>query len=320
MKRSWLWRLALVLIVAGASYALFLFLRPAALAPGFQYGSGHVEGTQVKLAAEVGGRVLEQSLAEGAKVTRGQKLVTIDPELGREALRATQGEVDALKGSRTALDAQIATWTHHAETARQQVERVRKLVETKVASQLNLDQASDAARQAEGQLGQLRSQRQAIDAQITAAEARTSTAQTHLTRTEVLAPLDATVLVRAAEAGEVVQPGQPLAILVDLTQLKLKVYVPSDRLGSIKLSQPAKVRVDSFPDRYFDARVARIDDYAQFTPRDIHLPQERTQMVYGVELTLANTDGVLKPGMPADAWIRIDDKLAWPAKLPVPRE
>lgn len=319
MKRSWIWSLIAVLAVAALSYAAFVMLRPPTLPPGFQYGSGHIEGTQVKLAAEVGGRVLEQSLTEGSRVTRGQRLVVIDPDLGRDVVRASQGELDALRSSRSALDAQIATWSHHAETARQQVERVRKLVETKVASQLNLDQASDAARQAEGQLGQFRSQRQAIDAQISSAEARTSSAQTQLGRTEVTAPLDATVLVRTAEAGEVVQAGQPLAILVDLTQLKLKVYVPSERLGAIRLEQPVKIRVDSYPERYFDARVARVDDYAQFTPRDIHLPQERTQMVYGVELTLSNPESVLKPGMPADAWIRIDDKVPWPSNLPVPR-
>lgn len=320
MKRSWLWTLAILLAVVALSYTAFLILRPPVLPPGFQYGSGHIEGTQVKLAAEVGGRVLEQSLVEGIRVTRGQRLVVIDPELGRDVLRASQGELDALQSSRAALDAQIATWSHHAQTAHEQVERVRKLVGTKVASQQSLDQANDAARQADGQLGQLRSQRKALDAQVTAADARRSTAQTQLGRTEVVAPLDATVLVRAAESGEVVQAGQPLAILVDLTQLKLKVYVPSDRLGAIRLEQPAKVRVDSYPNRYFDARVARVDDYAQFTPRDIHLPQERTQMVYGVELTLKSPEGALKPGMPADAWVRIDDKAAWPANLPVPRE
>ncbi|UXI66054.1 HlyD family secretion protein [Tahibacter amnicola] len=320
MKRSWIWPLIAVFAVAALSFVVFVVLRPPRLPQGFQYGSGHIEGTQVRLAAEVGGRVLEHSLTEGSRVQRGQRLVVIDPELGRDIVRASQGELDALRNSRAAIDAQIATWSHHAETARQQVDRVRKLVETKVASQLNLDQASDAARQAEGQLGQLRSQRQAIDAQIASAEARSSTALTQLARTEVSAPQDATVLVRAAQTGEVVQPGQSLAILVDLTQLKLKVYVPSDRLGAIRLEQPVKVRVDSYPERYFDARVARVDDYAQFTPRDIHLPQERTQMVYGVELALNNPDGVLKPGMPADAWIRIDDKAPWPIQLPVPRE
>lgn len=320
MKRTWLWTLAAVLATTALSYVAFVILRPPTMPPGFQYGNGHIEGTQVRLAAEVGGRILQQSLAEGSRVSRGQRLVVVDPTLGRDALRASQGELHALRSARAALDAQIATWSHHAETARQQVERVRKLAEAKLASLQNLDQATDAARQADGQLGQLRSQRRALEGQVAAAQARASSAKTQLDRTKVLAPLDATVLVRVAETGEVIQAGQPLAVLVDLTRLKLKVYVPSDRLGAIRLGQPAKVRVDSYPDRFFDARVARVDDYAQFTPRDIHLPEERTKMVYGVELALRNPEGVLKPGMPADAWIRTDDNAPWPTQLAVPRE
>ena len=63
--------------------------------------------------------------------------------------------------------------------------------------------------------------------------------------------------------------------------------------------------------------MARVDSQAQFTPRDIHMPDERVRLVFGVTLALENEDGRLKPGMPADAWIRIDD-VAWPERLPIP--
>ena len=78
-----------------------------------------------------------------------------------------------------------------------------------------------------------------------------------------------------------------------------------------------RVRVDGL-ERYFTAKVSRIDDFAQFTPRDIHMPDERQRMVYGVTLILDNTDNELKPGMPADAWIRWDTTAEWPELLMVP--
>ena len=56
-----------------------------------------------------------------------------------------------------------------------------------------------------------------------------------------------------------------------------------------------------------------------FTPRDIHVPNERTQMVYGVTLALDNPERRLKPGMPADAWIRVAD-VPWPEQLPIPAD
>jgi len=126
------------------------------------------------------------------------------------------------------------------------------------------------------------------------------------------------VLVKAIEPGELVQPGQTLALLVDLTNLELTVYIPENELGKIKLGDPARVRVDAFPERYFEARIKRIDQRAQFTPREVHMPEERVRMVFGVTLAIANPDGVLKPGMPADAWIRWQPDLAWPEPLWIP--
>ncbi len=80
----------------------------------------------------------------------------------------------------------------------------------------------------------------------------------------------------------------------------------------------ARVKVDAFADRFFEARVARVDQRAQFTPRDIHMPEERVRMVFGVTLALENPQGVLKPGMPADAWILWKSGAAWPDRLFVP--
>ena len=74
-----------------------------------------------------------------------------------------------------------------------------------------------------------------------------------------------------------------------------------------------------FPIATSTARVSRVDAQAQFTPRDIHVPEERTRLVFGVTLALDNREGQLKPGMPADAWVRWDPATAWPAQLVVPR-
>lgn len=319
MSRVWLWTPALLLALSASSYVLYRVLQPELLPDGFVYGNGHIEGTEVRIASEVGGRVLEQHLVEGAPVAANDPLVIVDAQGARDQLNALQSEADAMQRTATAIDAQIATWTHHAQTARDQVARVHKLVVAGLASAQARDSARDAAQQADGELQRLRAQRQALDAQSAAAAARVEQAQTQLSYTTVVAPQDGVILVRAVEVGEVIQPGQPLALLVDLQRLELKVYLPSTDAGRVQLDQAARVRVDAFPERFFEARVARIDAYAQFTPRDIHVPAERTQMVYGVTLALVNDGQQLKPGMPADAWIRWDDRLDWPAALPVPR-
>lgn len=316
--RSWIWTLVVVFAVAVVSYGTFLFLRAPRLPPGFVYGSGHIEGTEIKIASETGGRVVDQRLIEGSTVKTGDLLLTIDPQSNRDQYNAALGELAALRTSRSSLDAQISLWTHHLATAQTELKRQQNLAAAGVISPQRLDQVKDSERQAQGELDSLSAQRKSLDGQIASAEARTNLASEQVKKTQVSSPQDGTILFRAVEAGEVIQPGQPLAILVDLQRLELKIYLPTDAVGKIRLNQPAKIRVDAFPGRYFSARVERVDEYAQFTPRDIHLPEERTQMVYGVTLALDNHDGVLKPGMPADGWVRWDDKRAWPETLLVP--
>lgn len=186
-----------------------------------------------------------------------------------------------------------------------------------LASASDLDQAENAVREAEGRLQSLQRQRDAAEEQVAARAAQVALAESQLEKAEVTAPMSGTILIRAVEAGEVVDAGQPLATMVNLEQLELKVYVPGDTVTRISLGDPARIRVDGLS-RDLSAKVGRIDEFAQFTPRDVHMPDERVRMVYGVTLVPDNPAGALKPGMPADAWIRWDPDTGWPATLPVP--
>ncbi len=319
MRRRIVWSLLAVVALAGGAALAYQWLRVPPLPPGFAYGSGHVEATEVRLAAETGGRVVEQRLVEGQPVRAGDVLLVIDPVTTQDQLSSVQEEAQAIRASVAALEAQIVSWQHHVETTRQQRARIQRLLTTQIATARELDSANDAVNQAEGELGRLRAQRASLQAQVSSVESRVRLAQTNVSRTEVRAPQDATVLVRGVEIGEVIQPGQPLALLADLRRIELKVYLAANDAGRVKLGHTAQVRVDAYPDQTFPATVARVDPYAQFTPRDIHVPDERAQMVYGVTLVIDNAEQQLKPGMPADAWIRWDAQAPWPTPLRVPQ-
>jgi HlyD family secretion protein len=96
-----------------------------------------------------------------------------------------------------------------------------------------------------------------------------------------------------------------VAVLVDLGRVELRVFLPQRDIGRIRLGDPARARIDAFPEQSFEARVARVDQHAQFTPRDVHMPEERVTQVLGVTLALANPDGLLKPGMTAQVKVEI---------------
>jgi len=79
--------------------------------------------------------------------------------------------------------------------------------------------------------------------------------------------------------------------------------VPEPDIPKLRLGAQADVSVDAFPHRTFAARVSKISDQAEFTPKNVETAEERLKLVFGVELTFTDPDRVLKPGMPADSVI-----------------
>ena len=77
-SQSWLWSLIAVLVLAGGSYGVFVLFGEEPLPQGIVYGNGHIEGREVRIAAEVAGRVIEHHLAEGSKVSAGDTVAVID--------------------------------------------------------------------------------------------------------------------------------------------------------------------------------------------------------------------------------------------------
>ena len=73
----------------------------------------------------------------------------------------------------------------------------------------------------------------------------------------------------------------------------------------MKLGDTCRARVDAYPKRDFPGTLTFISDKAEFTPKDIQTKEERINQVYRMKITLPNSDRVLKPGMPADAWLNL---------------
>jgi HlyD family secretion protein len=114
------------------------------------------------------------------------------------------------------------------------------------------------------------------------------------------------VLSKSREPGEMVQPGTTIVTVGDLGHPWVNVYVGERDLGKIWLGMKADVSVDSFPDQPFPGKVTFISDRAEFTPKNIQTPDERVKLVYRVKVEVQTHDQALKPGMPADAVLSLD--------------
>ncbi len=319
MRKTWLWTLIGVIGLAAVSYALFLWLSPPALPEGFLYGNGRIEATEVMVSAEVGARVLESNLVEGRTVQANDLLVRLDETDLKTRLRQAEANAAAARRAETQVSRQLDTARHHAQTADADLARYRKLRETGDVSAQMLDRAENQQREARGQVETLAARQAQAAASREAASREAELLRSQTGKTVIRAPSAGTILTKGIEAGEIASPGRTIAVIADLARIELKIYVPESEIGKIRLNDPARVRVDAFPQRYFEARVARVDARAQFTPKDVHMPDERARLVFGVVLAVDNPEGYLKPGMPADAWVRWKPEAPWPEKLSVPR-
>jgi HlyD family secretion protein len=149
--------------------------------------------------------------------------------------------------------------------------------------------------------GATQEQIDAAQAQVEVAQAALEAAQMQLAKTIIAAPANGVIAATSVHTGELAAPGLTALKLADLDHVTLTIFVPGGAIGQFSIGQALNVRVDAFPDRVFPGSIVFISDQAEFTPRSVRTPDERTKLVYAVKIKIANPDQVLKPGLQAEA-------------------
>jgi HlyD family secretion protein len=223
---------------------------------------------------------------------------------------------DAAKAQRAALAAQLEiAGRAHARTRRlfdqqaatsqqlDQVERDERVLGSQIAAQDEQIKAQDRQIAAQGDLVRgARAQLKTIAAQVAGAQAQVSQAGERIRKTEVRNPVDGTVLTTYARAGEIVQAGQPLYRVANLSSMEIRAYVTEPQLSGIRLGQEARVSIDvrRGQRQTVSGSISWISATAEFTPTPIQTRDERADMVYAIKIRVANGGGILKIGMPVD--------------------
>jgi HlyD family secretion protein len=142
--------------------------------------------------------------------------------------------------------------------------------------------------------------------EIARAKANLALIDTQITETVAASPVDGVVLVKAADAGEVLAAGTTIVTVGDIDHPWLRAYINETDLGRVKLGTRARVTTDSFPGRVYEGHVSFIASEAEFTPKQIQTKEERVKLVYRIKIDLANPRHELKSNMPADAEITLE--------------
>ena len=141
----------------------------------------------------------------------------------------------------------------------------------------------------------------AAQAQVEQARSALALARSRLKEMTLTAPVAGVVLRKNLEAGETASPGVPILTLMDPKDVWVRAYIPEEEVGRIKVGDGARVTVDAYAGRVFAGRISEIAAEAEFTPKNVQTKKERVNLVFRIKIAVDNPDGILKPGMPADA-------------------
>ncbi len=238
----------------------------------------------VQVGSYVSGPIVALYADFNSPVKQGQLIAKIDPK---------PFEVKVAEASAALANAKAQVGKDRANLAYQKVtyERDQKLVKENVISQDQLDSQRSTYQQAVAQV--------ALDeANIQQQEANLRDAQVNLNYTNIVSPVDGTVVSRNVDVGQTVAASfqTPTLFLIakDLTKMQVDANVSESDIGGVSIGQHATFKVDAFPDRDFDGIIGQVRQ-APITVQNV--------VTYDVVVNVDNPELLLKPGMTANVTI-----------------
>jgi HlyD family secretion protein len=269
-----------------------------------QQAQGQVYQTEASLAASIA--QLNEAKANLEKAKSDLNLASINYK--RYLILAAAGafpanQLDQLKANVDTTQANVKARESSIDSYRKLVNAAQgQLIQAKT-SILNPEIRKAQLRGIRSQLAQAKMKSKVAQSDVINSEARLEETKARIADLNILSPLDGVVISRSVEPGSVVTYGKVLLTILDPDNVYLRGYIPQGDIGKIQIGQSAKVFLDSFPDKPFDAHVIAIDTQASFTPENIYFKEDRVKQVFGVRIRINNPNGLAKPGMPADAVI-----------------
>lgn len=261
---------------------------------------------QVTVGSQLSGLVTKVVVDVNDRVTAGQPLALIDPQQLEDQIAQINAQVAANQAAVGQAQATLAQ--SRAQLAR--LEEVYRLSNKRVPSETELQAGRADYQRAVAALSVAR-------ANVVATRAQLAQVQTQRSRAIIRSPVTGVVLARQIDPGATVAASfnTPTLFVIaeDLTRMKLEVAIDEADVGEVKTGQKANFTVDAFPGRTFPAEITRVDVGSNQTVSAASSTATTTsttgQVVsYAADLSVANPNGQLRPGMTATADIVTADK------------
>lgn len=221
-----------------------------------------VAASRVQIGSEITGVVVERRVREGDRVEQGDVLVVLRAEELEARVREARAALDQLTRSRRpqALAA-VREANVRVVQARREAQRRDELLRARAVSREVKEQADQmlATAVASAQRAQLEADALAPgQSEEQMLRERLAVAQAALARTVLTSEVAGTVLTRAVEPGDQVQPGRVLLEIARSGNTEMLVPVDEKNLATLRVGQDAQVVADAYPSRPFEAKVTFI--------------------------------------------------------------
>ncbi|BAP14758.1 HlyD family secretion protein [Alcanivorax sp. NBRC 101098] len=341
-------RVVVAAIVVGLGAWAWWFVQPKGLPEGFAAGNGRIEAVEIDVAAKTAGRVKEILANEGDFVRAGQVLAKMDSVVLEAQLReaqaqlrraligieTAQSQVTQREAEKQAAEAFIAQRKAELDAAKKRLDRTEELA-LKGAAALSMRDDDRAAFQAakaavgaaeaqaaaaQAAIGRAKSDVIGAQASVDAARATIQRIQADLDDSVLKSPRDGRVQYRVAQPGEVFSPGGVVLNMVDLADVYMTFFLPTEQAGRVALGTEARLVLDAAPQYVIPAQISFVADVAQFTPKMVETEEERQKLMFRIKARidpdlLRKHLHQVKTGLPGMVYVRLDPQASWPPEL-----
>lgn len=245
--------------------------------------------TTVSVGTQVSGTIKRLMVDYNSPVKKGQLLAQIDPA-------NVQAQVDQADANLWSAKANLEKAAVATLDARRTLQRNKELFAQNFIARSDLDTAETNAQSAEAQ-------QKVTQAQVGQAQAALKIAKTNLQYTNILSPVDGTVISRSVDVGQTVaasfQTPTLFSIAQDLTKMQINTSVDEADIGKVQTGQKVSFTVDAYPDTLFAGKVSEVRN----SPTTVS-----NVVTYDVIIKVDNPQLKLKPGMTANVSITIETR------------
>lgn len=346
--KKWLNLTVILLIAAIAIFLIWRMLAPEDLSKNFASSNGRIEATEIDVAAKIPGRIAQIFVDEGDFVHPGEivaimDLKTLKARLNEVKAALHQAESNIAIAQSTVkqresewLAAKAVVEQRKAEliVAEKRMARSKTLSKEGAVSVQEYDNDLASVQGSAAALAAAKAQESAAESAIVTARSQIAGAQANadadrakiirvqadIDDSKLKAPRFGRVQYRIAQPGEVVGPGGRVLNLVDLSDVYMTFFLPTDQAGRVALGAEARIVLDAMPNVAIPARISYVADVAQFTPKAVETAKEREKLTFRIKARidpklLMEHIHEIKTGLPGMVYVKLNPKAKWPTNM-----